>query len=231
MGPAATAQFYATLIRRTPVASDQEHLRVLIWSDPTVPDRNAAAAGRGPDPTPWLLRGARFLEDAGADPIAVPCNAAHAFLPEVRRAVGGRILDMIDETARLVTALHPRIRRVGLLATDGTLRTRLYDKAFAERSIDVLTPDPVDQDRLVMGSIYGIKVGRTGPAVRSNLVSVAETLVARGADVIVAACSELPLILDEGELAVPLVDAAEALADAVVRQATANSSGGLTAPS
>lgn len=216
MGPAATAQFYATLIRRTPATSDQEHLRVVIWSDPTVPDRNAAATGRGPDPTPWLLRRARLLQGAGADLIAVPCNAAHAFLPEVRRVVGARILDMVDETVRRVTSRHPDVRRVGLLASDGTLQTELYDRAFAERRIEVRTPDPVDQDRLVMGSIYGIKNGRTGPTVRSNVVSAAEKLVARGAEVIVEACSELPLVLDADDLAVPLVDASEVLADAVV---------------
>jgi aspartate racemase len=221
MGPAATAQFYTTLIRRTPAASDQDHLRVVMWADPTVPDRNAAVAGRGPDPTPWLLHGSRVLENAGADLIAVPCNAAHAFLPEVRRAVDVPILDMVDETVRRVTAAHPDARRVGLLATDGTLRAGLYDRAFGQLGIDVLAPDPTDQDRLVMGSVYGIKVGRTGPAVRANLVAAAETLVARGAEVIVGACSELPLVLGDGELAVPLVDTAEALTDAVIESVSA----------
>jgi aspartate racemase len=221
MGPVATAQFYATLIRRTPAASDQEHLRVVMWADPTVPDRNAAVAGDGPDPTPWLLRGARILETAGADLIAVPCNAAHVFLPDVRRAVGVRILDMVDETVRRLTSDHPGVRRAGLLATDGTLASGLYDRAFSRQGIEVLTPDPADQDRLVMGSVYSIKVGRTGPAVRSNVLTAAEKLVARGAEVIVGACSELPLVLDEGELAVPLVDTTETLADATVERAQA----------
>jgi aspartate racemase len=219
MGPAATAQFYTTLIRLTPAASDQEHLRVVMWADPTVPDRNAAAAGKGPDPTPWLLRGARILEDAGADLIAVPCNAAHAFLSEVRRAVAVRILDLVDETVRRVTTEQPDVRRVGLLATDGTLRTGLYARAFAARDIQVLTPDPDDQERLVMGSVYAVKVGRTGPDVRSEVRTAVETLVARGCELIVVACTELPLVLDPVGLAVPLVDTTETLALAAIEQA------------
>jgi aspartate racemase len=61
MGPAATADFYAKLVSTTPGVHDQDHLRTVIWSDPTIPDRTEALLGDGPDPTPWLLDGSRVL--------------------------------------------------------------------------------------------------------------------------------------------------------------------------
>src|SRR2546428_7813554 len=78
MGPLATADFYAKLVRLTPARTDQDHLRVIIDSNPQVPDRTRGLRGEGPDPTPALVATARGLERAGADLIAIPCNSAHA---------------------------------------------------------------------------------------------------------------------------------------------------------
>ena len=86
MGPLATADFYTKLILATPATRDQEHLRVVMWADPTVPDRSVGILGDGPDATPWLVRGGQMLAAMGAAFIAMPCNTAHAYLP---RATGG----------------------------------------------------------------------------------------------------------------------------------------------
>src|SRR5436305_14021021 len=83
MGPAATADLYQKIIAATPATRDQEHIPVVIWADPTVPDRTPAVLDGGEDPTPWLLRGAERLVAMGAAFIAVPCNTAHAFFPRI----------------------------------------------------------------------------------------------------------------------------------------------------
>src|SRR5204862_453702 len=113
MGPLATADLYRKIILATPAGRDQDHLHVIIDADPSVPDRSAALRGEAPDPTPWLLRGARRLEAAGAAFIAVPCNTAHAFLPALRPQLAIPILATIEEFA----ALDLRVGRV-LEATD-----------------------------------------------------------------------------------------------------------------
>lgn len=105
MGPAATADFYAKLVAITPGSSDQDHLRTVIWSDPTIPDRTEALLGGGPDPTPWLLDGSRVLREAGATVIAIPCNTAHAFVPRIADRVGLPIVHMIGEVARHLSEL------------------------------------------------------------------------------------------------------------------------------
>ncbi|WP_282974806.1 aspartate/glutamate racemase family protein [Saccharopolyspora erythraea] len=131
MGPAATADFYDKLVRATPVATDQDHLRVVIWADPSVPDRTAALTGAGPDPTPWLSRGAEKLRACGADLLAVPCNTAHAFAPQVAEACGLPLVSIIDVTAEAAGTALPRPSRAGLLATTGTVRSGLYHSALA----------------------------------------------------------------------------------------------------
>lgn len=213
MGPAATADFYAKLVRATPATSDQEHLRVVIWSDPSTPDRTQALLQGGPDPTPWLVHGARKLAAAGADLIAVPCNTAHAFLPSVASRVGVPIVHMIDQAARHLRTLNPTVRTVGLLATTGTVRAGLYQNWLTKAGIELLVPDAEAQSAEVMPAIGAIKAGQ---AAGDGLTAVARGLVDRGAQVIVAGCTEVPLGLRPGDLPVPVLDPAQVLAEAIV---------------
>lgn len=142
MGPAATADFYAKLVRATPARTDQEHLRTLIWSDPTIPDRTGALLHGGVDPTPLLLAGALLLRAGGAAVIAVPCNTAHAFIPRIAGEVGIPFVHMIEETVLGIRARHPHARRIGLLSTTGTQASLLYDEALRRHGFVPLAPTP-----------------------------------------------------------------------------------------
>ena len=219
MGPAATVDFYSKLIEATPATTDQEHLRVVIWSDPTVPDRSQAIAGGGEDPTPKLVEGAQRLKDAGASFYVVACNGAHAFLPAVRDQVELEYLSLIEVTAEHIAALS-YAKQAGGLATDATLHSQLYQKALEAEGIVPVIPEPEDQ-RIVMESIYAVKAGSLGDRQRAALVGVAERLVERGADVIVAGCTEIPLALSEEQSPRPLIDPAVLLANRVVQEAAA----------
>lgn len=208
MGPAATADFFAKLVRETPAASDQEHLRILVDNNPRIPNRNEAIAGRGPSPGPALAAGARGLERAGADFIVIACNTAHAFASEIEAAISVPLLSMIDETVKAATALRPA--RVGLLAGDGCLQAGLYQRAFAETGVEALAHDRQEQAR-TMALIYRIKAGDVGAGARAEAKALADTLIARGADLMVAACTEVSLVLEEGALSVPLLSSTDIL--------------------
>lgn len=223
MGPAATARFFDLLVAATPASSDQDHLPVLIWSDPRVPDRTAALVGNGPDPTPCLEVGGRALVDAGAEVVAVPCNTAHAFTGGLGAHIGVPVLDMIEETAAAAVARRPSPRAVGLLATDGTLLAGLYHEAFAKRGVPLIVPEPDDQAR-VMRAIRSVKAGDLGVSRRQEAADLLSDLVAKGADVVVLGCTELPLLLDHPPRA-QAIDSLQCLADAVVRWAV-HSKGG-----
>jgi aspartate racemase len=221
MGPAATADFYAKLVSTTPGASDQDHLRTVIWSDPTIPDRTEALLGDGPDPTPWLLDGSRVLREAGATVIAIPCNTAHAFVPRIADHVGLPIVHMIDEVAQHLGALSPRIHTAGLLATTGTVRAHLYQEWLDSVGIRLVLPGTDSQDREVMAGIRAVKAGdRDGPAT-ALLTRAARRLTAQGAQAVIAGCTEIPLGLPADAVEVPLVDPALVLARALVRRAGA----------
>lgn len=219
MGPEATLDFYAKLIAATPATADQDHLHVIIDADPSVPDRSAAIAGTGPSPGPQLAAMARRLETAGADVLVMPCNSAHAFQREITAAVRIPFVSIIEESVSQALAAAPGARRVGVLATTGTLEARLFADALTERGIEALEPTAEDQATL-MRLIYRIKAGDKSSEVRSAMRALADGLVGAGAQAVVAGCTEVPLVLDQRDVRAPLVSSTEALVAAVVAIAT-----------
>lgn len=215
MGPAATADFYAKLIRRTPATRDQDHLRVVIWADPTVPDRVAAVFGGGPDPYPAMLAGATALRTLGATLVAMPCHTAHVHRRRLADDTGLEFADMVEET---VAALGP-VAAVGLLATRGTLHSGLYQARCAAAGIATLIPTEAGQVG-VDEAIRLVKLGRLADAGRLVDAAVAD-LADAGAAAVVLACTELPLAERAGAGAAgqpAVLDPTDLLARAVVRR-------------
>jgi aspartate racemase len=221
MGPAATADFYQKIIQATPAKSDQDHLRVLIYSNPQIPDRTAAIRGDGPDPVPALVESAEVLIRGGADFLTIPCVTAHHFYEALQRAVRIPILHLIGETVTAVLHEYPGLRRLGLLATSGTLQGRLFESYFEPRGFTILTPEPAVQTAAVMEAIYGVKQGKPLNQSRRLIREAAEHLCARGAEAVLTGCTEVPLILQDGDLSVPVIDPTRFLAQAAVCRALA----------
>lgn len=211
MGPRATAEFFARLVDATDAARDQDHLHVLIDSDPAIPDRTFALVGGGPSPAPHLVRVARRLEAMGADLLVMPCNTAHAFASEVGRSVEIPLVSWVAEAVRHVAALVPRLARVGVLATTGTIASGVYQAELAGAGIEALVPSDADQAEL-MASVYGLKGGEL---VQPAVSRVLDALVDRGAAVILLGCTELPSLQLHG-MGVPVIDPADIVVPRVV---------------
>lgn len=219
MGPAATVDFFAKLIAATRAERDQDHLRILIDNNPRVPDRNAAIAGIGPSPGPHLAEAARGLERAGADCIVIACNTAHAFQGDIEAAVSIPLLSMIEATVDAAAA--GGAHRVGVLAADGCRRARLYQNAFAARGVDALfLAEEAQLD--FMALLYRIKAGDVGEDVRRRMAAMALSLNARGAGAVIAACTEVPLVLSPDTLAIPIISSTDALVARAVEFARGN---------
>lgn len=208
MGPQATLDLLGKIIAATPARTERDHLRLLVDCNPKVPDRVAAIQGVGPDPTPMLVDMARGLVSQGAGLLAIACNTAHYFLPAVQAAVPVPVLDMIGLTARRAAGL----RSAGLLSTSGAMG--LYRKAFTERGIELLTLGEADQAEF-MALVKGVKVGLEGPEARAAMTRLAHTLLGHGAGVVVAGCTEVPLLLAGGP-DLPVLDPTQVLAEAIV---------------
>lgn len=223
MGPEATVDLFGKIVRSTPAKRDQDHLRILVDCLPQIPDRTAAILGRGESPAPMLRAAARRLESWGAELIVMPCNTAHYYHREIAGAVEVPVLHIMEETARAIITDHPRVRRVGVLASAGTLNAGLYRQALEAAGLTQVQPPPEVQEE-VMTAIYGVKSGEYERP-RRLLAAAAARLVQLGAGAVVAGCTEVPIALAAADVAVPLVDATLVLALAAVRLATAGCRG------
>jgi len=214
MGPEATADLFMKIIKATPASKDQEHLRIVIDNNPAIPDRTAHILGKGEDPTPLLVETAKNVESMGAGLIAIPCNTAHYFHGAIQAAVKVPVLHMMQEVARV---LKGKVERVGILATSGTLKTGLYHNHLAEAGISAIVPSDEDQEE-VMEAIYSVKAGNLEKG-REIALRQGARLVEAGAQAVIAGCTELPLVLRDGDLEAPVVDPTKVLAEACVRLA------------
>lgn len=218
MGPEATANFYAEIVRLTPAKHDQEHLPVLIYSLPQVPDRSTCIATGSREIVPYLTHAVRKLQSGGASFIAIPCNTVHYYHADMQNAARIPVLNMITETADAVQRDHPKAKTIGLLATNGTVRSKLYENEFTKRGLKVLLLPETLQQCCVMDAVYSIKSGGSKQTQADLLACAADDLIARGADVVVLGCTEIPLAFDVKRSRVPVVNATQALARAAIRE-------------
>jgi len=218
MGPEATANLYHEIVKLTPAQKDQDHLPTLIFSFPQVPDRTAAIHSGDRSIVPYLVEGVTRLEKAGASLIVIPCNTAHSFYDGMHRAVRIPILHMIREAAAAVGQRHPQCRRVGLLATTGTLSTGLYEREFRARGIGVVYPDAPIEIGWVMKAVYGVKAGADKKTCEDLLFAAGKNVEQKGAQVIVLGCTEIPLAFNAQRATGPVVNATRVLAEAAIRE-------------
>jgi aspartate racemase len=217
MGPAATVDFLDKLVRVTEAERDQDHVPVVVWSDPRVPDRTDALCHGGPDPTSALVAGAKALLSMGASVLVATCNTAHVFLPRVTAMTGARFLSMIDATVEEVTALLPPGLPVGLVAGTATAASDLYSRPLAHAGRPLVLPEPADQDE-VMAVIRAVKAGDVSAGTVVRLRAVVAGLRAAGAGAVIAGCTELPIVFArDPQPLLPVIDPTEALARVAAR--------------
>ncbi len=215
MGPQATNTFYQRIIDRTQAEKDQEHLQVLIWSDAKIPDRTAGILA-GPEAAEQvyqaLLDGARLLERAGCTVLAIPCNTSHYFADRLQAQLKIPLIHMIRETVAAIQAMGKKT--VGILATDGTVRTGIYQKELTAAGLTPVTL-PEELQGVVMSIIYDeIKRGETGS--REKFGEVDAWLRQAGCDCAILGCTELSVYRNLHSLPPYYIDAMEVLAQQAI---------------
>lgn len=215
LGPQATLDFFAKVLELTAAPTDQDHLHLIIDNNPKVPNRNAAIAGDGPSAGPALAAMAGRLERAGAELLVMPCNTAHAFLGDIRAACALPFASIIDETIAELARLQPAIGRVGLLTAGGCRDARLYERALEAAGLRPVTTTAAQQADF-MAALYAIKSGRRDESTRAIMCRLGEALIEAGAETVIAGCTEVPLVLADGDLSRPLIDSTAVLAAATV---------------
>lgn len=216
LAPYATIDFLRKLTDETPARKDWEHVRILLDSNTKIPSRGRALELGEQDPSPYMREAILDLHAAGAAFVVIPCNTAHCFYDSVVEDLGVTVLHIIEETARYVARQSPGVQAVGLLASRSTVKHKLYEKAFEPLGVRVITL-PELQDT-VSDVIEQVKIGNDGRESRERTRTCADKLVGQGAEAIVLGCTEISLVLDEGELPVPVHDANRILAKVALRR-------------
>lgn len=215
MGPDATVDFMAKVIAATPAGKDQDHIRMLVDHDPTVPNRQEAILADGEDPGPALAAMATRLAAAGADFLVIPCNTAYVFQDSIIAATDIPLVSIIDVTITEIARRSPGAKAVGVLATDGCLQAGVYQDALEAAGVKPLLPNE-DELRLLMDLIHRIKGGGQSGELGQAMQRLAAALQSRGAEAVIAGCTEIPLVLDDDMLPVPLLSSTDVLAEHTV---------------
>jgi aspartate racemase len=189
MGPLATVDFLKKLVEVTPAKSDQDHVPVIVLSDPRIPDRTKALLEGGESPVPMLLAAARALEAAGAKALVIPCNTAHAWEQQIRLCVGITVISMIDAVFAEVESRG--IKRLGLMSTRGTRAAAIYRRVAQAQRIALVEPDDEVQ-RWIDQGISAVKSGQIASA-RVAFADAFEALISSGAQNVALACTEIPI--------------------------------------
>ncbi len=200
MGPTAGADFYARFEQSFGNMPDHEHPITYLYSNPTMPRKDLSVKQmlRGERPTlliEQLVAGLKFFQTQEVDFVVVPCNTFHYFLPVLLKQVDIKILNMIQiVTKATVDKLKAHEKKIGLLATEATLLSELYQKEFDQHHIETILPTQASIQK-VMRIIENVKLGQASTEETTTLLAeVIDEFKNQNIQTIILGCTELPLV-------------------------------------
>ncbi|SCM81093.1 aspartate/glutamate racemase family protein [Sporomusa sphaeroides] len=218
MGPMATVDLFAKIVECTPAACDQDHIKIIVYNNPQIPSRIEAILNGSRSPAGALIDSARFLENAGANLLVMPCNTAHYWYQDIQAAITIKLINMIENTANAV-ASRENSGDIVLFASAGTVQTALYQKAFLAKNISLLIPKP-DEQQIISLAITAAKAGQleNNPYL-GQLDEIMFAYQQAGANSFIGGCTEIPLLFKYSSRECCRIDPTRLLAQEVVRQA------------
>lgn len=214
MGPMASQLFYKMVTEMTAADCDQEHLNMMIYSDASMPDRTSAILNGSYDKVhDQLLADVKVLEKSGCEAIGITCNTAHFFADMIKNEINIPIIHMIQETAEKV-AQKAKGDKVAILATDGTVKTKLYQNRLQQVGVEPFVL-PENMQKIVMYQIYDrIKNGK--PCDEEKWNELDRFIKNAGCKNAILACTELSVIKEELNLDDFYVDPMRVLASKII---------------
>jgi aspartate racemase len=218
MSPESTVEYYQT-ITRTYVErfGDYGYPEIIIYSVSFQPYVDWPNQDRWDLVAQGLSEAAQKLEAAGADLIVIATNTMHLVFDRVQANVGVPMLSLLDAVGDAILARG--IGTVGLLGTRFTMEKSFYQDALTRKGISVLVPDAQDRE-FVNAVIYDeLVAGQVRAESRAGYVAIVEKLAQRGAGGIVLGCTEIPLLIGEDDVGMPLFDTTVIHAEAALNYA------------
>lgn len=213
LGPMATAYFLQLLTQMSDADTDQEHMEIYMISRPAMPDRTKYILGLSDrSPAAEMAEAGKQLKAFGAELLAMPCVTGHYFQREIEESAGLPMVDTIHETVEYLRGRY--IRRIGILATDGTIKSGIFQCVMENGGIECIIPDENSQKKIMEIIYSGIKAGKMINI--GDFLKAAENLRQQGAEVILLACTELSLLKRDYQIGNGFLDVMEVLAAKVV---------------
>jgi aspartate racemase len=214
MGPLATVDLYRRIVLRTKATKDQDHIHVIIDSNTNIPDRTKAIIANGEEPTIELIKSAKILEQGKADFLIMPCNTAHYFIDKIQESVHIPFVNMIEETVKYTYNKYGKDTVVGIMATDGTVKSKIYEQYYAKKGIKTVVPEKTQEK--IMKFIYDIiKSGKYDEGT-GLLFECVEELKNLGAHTFLLGCTELSSAQYLYKIEGPFINPMEILTEASI---------------
>ncbi len=215
LSPYATIDFLKKLADETPAKKDWEHLRVILDLNTKIPSRGRALELNEESPVQYIREAILKLKKSGVSLIVIPCNTAHYFYEEIVKNLGVSVLNMIEENSNYIINNFVKIKNIGLMSSRTTRKYKLYGKYLHPAGINIL--DIPDTQSAISDIIESVKIGNDGNETKAKAKEIAEKLINNGAEAIILGCTEIPLLLNEGDFSVPIFDTNKILAKSCIK--------------
>lgn len=216
MGPEASQHFYKLLIyyaqKDYGVVKNEEFPEIYLASIP-VPDF-INSSKKQKEALRMLKSRIRQMNKLPISFFCLACNTAHLLINELRKETDKPFVSLLEELPDAL--LKSEIKKVGLLATPTAIKSKMYQRILNKKGIEVMTPD--NNDQALLGKIIAETIaGKNYEGNGVEVQKIARTLLDRGAEGIIEACTEIPLIFPKQHL-VPVFDTLDILARAVLER-------------
>ncbi|WP_242273145.1 amino acid racemase [Bacillus cereus group sp. BfR-BA-01538] len=216
LGPQATLNFMQSLIEKTDANKDQEHMNYIAFQHATIPDRTAYILKKTEvNPFPYLKEDVKKLENMKVDFIVMPCNTAHYFYNQLQNETSIPIINMINETIVYIKKAHPTMKKIGVLATEGTIQSNLYQDVMEENRLNMI-PTPIEIQENINILIYN-QVKKKRAINKGLYLQIINQMISLGCELIILGCTELSVINSGMEsFPIPIVDAQRVLVEKTI---------------
>lgn len=217
VGPLATVDFFEKIVRHTPANIDQDHIPILVYNNPNIPDRTKAILDGGQSPVDEIVKTGQALIDMGADFLTMPCNTAFYFFDQIQCKLDKELVSIVDVTVDHI--IKSGMKKVLLLATKGTIMSCTYSKKFDLAGIDYVKVDDEFKDDLQFLIYEVVKKGNFDFDINPFKKKLDQIIENEKVDGIILACTELPILFEKFNLNYNTVDTSELLAKFAVKKA------------
>lgn len=221
MGSRASAQFLQKIVDYSPAITDQDFIEIILHNNSRIPDRTRAIVYNQESPLEELLRSLTLFNSQKVDVIALACVTSYFYAEALATYTEAKIINPVSVACKTISTNYKGVKKVGLLATTGTIKSGLFHKELKKYNIEAITLYDSDQENYFMKSVYmenGLKSAVISDESRNLFYKSIPKLEQLGAELLVGGCSEVQLVLEQSKVNLPFVDAIDVLAKEVVSQ-------------